>query len=215
MKYCHCSLNLNKYINVYFFVISYFKLCLLFFLSVMKILLYFEGRTIIYFFYFVLVIIKKEATNFLRIVHLLFRVVCPVVRMQFDYEIQPNQLQKTLFQYKPELENKYRKKDDSISNYQWDLLYKNAEGTKWVLNFIITQAKTDNKKDWLCWITYLWVQNHVLDWQSFYKKVIHSRLNMFDVVNVFRMKSIHVSKNTIRSLLLRKEFYFPRVSPAQ
>ncbi|CAC5408763.1 unnamed protein product [Mytilus coruscus] len=72
--------------------------------------------------------ITKDEVHFLRIVHLLFSVACPVVRMLFNREIQPNQLRKTLDENKMAMEKRYRKKEKIINDYQWDLMYKNAKG---------------------------------------------------------------------------------------
>lgn len=68
--------------------------------------------------------------NFLRIIHLLFRVACPVVRMTFDREIQPNQLRNKLDRKKLLMEKLYRKRGTIINDYQWDILFKKVKGTK-------------------------------------------------------------------------------------
>lgn len=68
-----------------------------------------------------------DEVNFLRLLHLLFRVAGPVVRMIFNREIQPNQLRKLLDKNKAKLEKQCRKKE-KIDSYQWDLLYKNVKG---------------------------------------------------------------------------------------
>ncbi|XP_071139634.1 uncharacterized protein [Mytilus edulis] len=67
---------------------------------------------------------------YLRIVHLLFRVVCPVVRMYFNQDtcIKPEQLRKTLDTNKAQLRRKYRMKDFVINNDQWKLLYDHVKG---------------------------------------------------------------------------------------
>lgn len=61
-------------------------------------------------------------------IHLLFRVACPIVRMMFNHEIQSDQLRKTLDKKKLAMEKMYRKKEKIINNFQWDLLY--ATGKK-------------------------------------------------------------------------------------
>ncbi|CAC5416345.1 unnamed protein product [Mytilus coruscus] len=64
-----------------------------------------------------------EEMYYLRLIHLLFRVTCPVVRMKFNHEIQPNQLRKTLDGQKAVLEKMYRKKEKIINDSQWSLLF--------------------------------------------------------------------------------------------
>ncbi|VDI45556.1 Hypothetical predicted protein [Mytilus galloprovincialis] len=68
--------------------------------------------------------ITTDEVNFLRIVHLLFSVACPVVRMAFNHEIHPNQLRKTLNKNKILLEKLYRRKGKLINDFQWNLLFK-------------------------------------------------------------------------------------------
>ncbi|CAC5408762.1 unnamed protein product [Mytilus coruscus] len=68
--------------------------------------------------------ITRDEVKFLRIVHLLFSVACPVVRMAFNHEIQPNQLRKTLDKNKTLLEKLYRRTDKIINDFQWNLLFK-------------------------------------------------------------------------------------------
>ncbi|CAC5403771.1 unnamed protein product [Mytilus coruscus] len=65
-----------------------------------------------------------DEVYFLRMVHLLFRVACPVVRMIFNDEIQPDQLRKTLDKNRKALEKRYRKKKMVINEAQWDKLFK-------------------------------------------------------------------------------------------
>ncbi|XP_052063895.1 uncharacterized protein LOC127703857 [Mytilus californianus] len=57
-------------------------------------------------------------------VHLLFSVACPVVRLAFNHEIQQNKLRKTLDRNKALLEKLYRRKDKIINDFQWNLLFK-------------------------------------------------------------------------------------------
>ncbi|XP_063438793.1 uncharacterized protein LOC134719763 [Mytilus trossulus] len=70
-------------------------------------------------------------------VHLLFRLACPVVRMVLNHEIKPEKLQKTLDDNKGEMTKKHRRKTQLINKFQWDLLYK---GTK-----IVTSEDFDIK----------------------------------------------------------------------
>ncbi|CAC5389978.1 unnamed protein product [Mytilus coruscus] len=74
------------------------------------------------------VILKKDEVNYLRLIHLLFRVACPIVRMKFNHEIQPNQLRKTLDKNKRKIEKFYRRKETIINDYQWDLLFGHFKG---------------------------------------------------------------------------------------
>ncbi|CAC5408778.1 unnamed protein product [Mytilus coruscus] len=67
--------------------------------------------------------LTTDEVNYLRMIHLLVRVACPVVRMYFDKEIQPDQLRKTLDKYRSEMVTRYRKKDTIINDSQWSLLY--------------------------------------------------------------------------------------------
>lgn len=64
-----------------------------------------------------------DEVNFLRMVHLLVRVACPVVRMFFNNEIKPDQLRKTLDKKKQEIIKRYRKKDTIINDSQWYILF--------------------------------------------------------------------------------------------
>ncbi|CAC5408766.1 unnamed protein product [Mytilus coruscus] len=64
-----------------------------------------------------------DEVNFLRIVHLLVNVACPVVRIFFNNEIKPDQLRKTLDKNKQEMVKRYRKKDTIINDSQWYLLF--------------------------------------------------------------------------------------------
>lgn len=66
--------------------------------------------------------------NFLRIIHILFRVAWPVVRMAFNHEIQPDQLRSLLDKKRKLMEKTYRNKEKKINNYQWDLLYGHEKG---------------------------------------------------------------------------------------
>ncbi|CAC5410001.1 unnamed protein product [Mytilus coruscus] len=68
--------------------------------------------------------LTTDGVSFLRIVHLLFSVACPAVRMAFNHEIQPNQLRKVLDKNKALLEKLYRRKEKIINDYQWNLLFK-------------------------------------------------------------------------------------------
>ncbi|XP_052084059.1 uncharacterized protein LOC127721351 [Mytilus californianus] len=68
-----------------------------------------------------------EEVYFLRMIHLLFRVACPVVRMTFDHEIQPNQLRRSLDKNKTLMNKRYRKKEKIINDCQWDLLYRSVK----------------------------------------------------------------------------------------
>ncbi|CAC5424761.1 unnamed protein product [Mytilus coruscus] len=72
--------------------------------------------------------LRLDEANYLRIIHLLFRVACPVVRMTFNYEIQPNQLRKTLDKKKALMNKKYRKREKKINDFQWNLLYGSVKG---------------------------------------------------------------------------------------
>ncbi|CAC5365748.1 unnamed protein product [Mytilus coruscus] len=67
--------------------------------------------------------LKKDEVNYLRLIHLLFRVACPVVRTIFNHEIHPNQLRRTLYKNKREIEKIYRRKDKIVDEYQWNLLF--------------------------------------------------------------------------------------------
>ncbi|CAG2195655.1 unnamed protein product [Mytilus edulis] len=62
--------------------------------------------------------LTKDEVNYLRLIHVLFRVACPVVRMIFNYEIKPNQLRSTLDKNKRKLEQIYRRKEKVLSDYQ-------------------------------------------------------------------------------------------------
>ncbi|XP_076081132.1 uncharacterized protein LOC143052043 [Mytilus galloprovincialis] len=66
--------------------------------------------------------LTTDEINFLRMIHLLFRVACPVVRMKFNLEIKPNQLRKTLVKHNFNLNKRYRRKE-IINCVQWELLY--------------------------------------------------------------------------------------------
>ncbi|XP_052063861.1 uncharacterized protein LOC127703825 [Mytilus californianus] len=74
--------------------------------------------------------ITADEMNFLRIVHLLVRVACPVVRSIFNSEIQPNQLRKTLYRNKQKIVKRYRKKDTFINDFHWSKLFAPDIGTK-------------------------------------------------------------------------------------
>lgn len=80
-------------------------------------------------FYFIPAKVTREEVYYLKIIYLLYRIACPVVRMTFDQEIQPKQLRKTLDRYKLELEKRYRKKDTIINDVQWGLLFGSKKGT--------------------------------------------------------------------------------------
>ncbi|CAC5385483.1 unnamed protein product [Mytilus coruscus] len=67
--------------------------------------------------------LTADEVNYLRMIHLLVRVACPVVRMYFDKEIQPDQLRKTLDKYRSEMVTRCRKNDTIINDFQWRLLY--------------------------------------------------------------------------------------------
>ncbi|CAC5417520.1 unnamed protein product [Mytilus coruscus] len=68
--------------------------------------------------------LTKDEVRFLRLIHLLFRVACPVVRMTFNHEIHPNQLRKTLHRNKALLAKLYRRTGNIINDFQWNLLFK-------------------------------------------------------------------------------------------
>lgn len=51
---------------------------------------------------------------------------CPVVRIAFNYEIQPNQLRKTLDRNKALLAKQNRRTGNIINDFQWNLLFKGA-----------------------------------------------------------------------------------------
>ncbi|CAC5389986.1 unnamed protein product [Mytilus coruscus] len=72
---------------------------------------------------FILGQLITDEVNYLRIIHLLFRVASQVVRITFNHEIQPNQLRKTLNINKAALEKKYRKREKIINDFQWNLLF--------------------------------------------------------------------------------------------
>ncbi|CAC5424765.1 unnamed protein product [Mytilus coruscus] len=72
--------------------------------------------------------LSMEEINYLRLVHLLFKVAHPVVRMIFDNVIAPNQLRNTLDRYKTLLEKQYRGTKNGINDFQWNLLYKPVQG---------------------------------------------------------------------------------------
>lgn len=74
--------------------------------------------------------LTTDEIYYLRMIHLIFRVACPVVRMIFNQEIKPNQLQKTLDKYKTKMKKQYRKREKIINNQQWDLLYRRNKGIK-------------------------------------------------------------------------------------
>lgn len=74
-------------------------------------------------------ILSREENNFLRLIHLVFRVACPVVRMIFNIEIQPNQLRCLLDKNKELLNKQYRKTEKKINDVQWDLLFPKVKGT--------------------------------------------------------------------------------------
>ncbi|XP_052063874.1 uncharacterized protein LOC127703828 isoform X8 [Mytilus californianus] len=69
--------------------------------------------------------LATEEVYFLRMIHILFRVACPVVRMIFNHEIHPNQLQHTLDKNKRQIRKHYGKEED---DYKSDLLLKYAKG---------------------------------------------------------------------------------------
>lgn len=75
-------------------------------------------------FFFIPDAITKDEVRCLRLIHLLFRVACPVVRMTFNHEIQPNQLRKTLDRNKALLAKLYRRTGNIINDFQWSLLFK-------------------------------------------------------------------------------------------
>ncbi|VDH93034.1 Hypothetical predicted protein, partial [Mytilus galloprovincialis] len=56
-------------------------------------------------------------------VHLLVNVACPVVRIFFNNEIKPDQLRKALDKNKAKMDKWYRKKDTTINDFQWYLLF--------------------------------------------------------------------------------------------
>lgn len=66
--------------------------------------------------------------NYLRMIHLLFRVVCPVVRNCFDYEIEPKQLRSILNKNQATLRKHYRQKDNIVDDAQWCILFGKAKG---------------------------------------------------------------------------------------
>lgn len=66
--------------------------------------------------------------NYLRMIHLLFRVVAPVVRTFFDYEIEPKQLQNILNEHQMLLRKQYRQKDNIFDDAQWSLLFGKTKG---------------------------------------------------------------------------------------
>lgn len=68
--------------------------------------------------------VQKDEVRCLRLIHLLFRVACPVVRLIFNHEIQPNQLRKSLDRNKALLAKLYRKTGNIINDFQWNLLFK-------------------------------------------------------------------------------------------
>lgn len=67
--------------------------------------------------------VNSNDVKFLRMIHILFRVACPVVRMIFNNEIKPNQLRKTLDDNRLKMETLYRDNETIINEYQWGLLY--------------------------------------------------------------------------------------------
>ncbi|CAC5359909.1 unnamed protein product [Mytilus coruscus] len=71
--------------------------------------------------------VTADEINFLRMVHLLFRVACPVVRLTFNHEIQPKHLRRTLNKYRAKMKEQYKKNENVLNNCQWDLLYKHTE----------------------------------------------------------------------------------------
>lgn len=73
--------------------------------------------------------LTSDELNFLRIVHLLNRVACPVVRIIFNNEIKPDKLRITLDKNKLEMVKRYRKKDTIINDFQWGLLFGSKKGT--------------------------------------------------------------------------------------
>ncbi|CAC5403770.1 unnamed protein product [Mytilus coruscus] len=66
--------------------------------------------------------------NCLRMIHLLFRVVCPVVRTFFDYEIEPKQLRNIVNNNQAILRKQYRQKDNIFNDAQWNLLFRKTKG---------------------------------------------------------------------------------------
>lgn len=107
------------------FLFSYFskdsKTCLMKFQSRLTILMNIS---------FIIGELTTKEVFFLRIIHLLYRVTCPAVRMAFDNEIQPNQLQKWLNGNKSQMIKRYRTNERVINDFQWDLLYKKFQGTR-------------------------------------------------------------------------------------
>lgn len=74
--------------------------------------------------------LTKDEVNFLRMIHILVRVACPLVRMYFDKEIHPDQLRKTLDENRSEMFTRYRKNNTIINDCQWRLLYGPYIGTQ-------------------------------------------------------------------------------------
>lgn len=70
--------------------------------------------------------LTTDEVNFLRLVHLLVRVACPVVRMYFNKEIQPDQLRKTLDKNKQKIIKRYRKKNTILNESEWNLLFRSG-----------------------------------------------------------------------------------------
>lgn len=70
-----------------------------------------------------------DDVNFLRIIHLLFRMALPVLKMKLNNEIKPYQLRKTLDDKRSEMETLYRENETIINDNQWDLLYNPVKGT--------------------------------------------------------------------------------------
>lgn len=69
-----------------------------------------------------------DDVNFLRIIHLLFRMALPVLKMKLNNEIKPYQLRKTLDDKRSEMETLYRENETIINDNQWDLLYNPVKG---------------------------------------------------------------------------------------
>lgn len=61
-------------------------------------------------------------------IHLLFRVACPVVRMILNNAIKPNQLRETLDKKRSKMEIQYRESENIIDDNQWGLLYDSIKG---------------------------------------------------------------------------------------
>ncbi|XP_063438791.1 uncharacterized protein LOC134719760 [Mytilus trossulus] len=73
--------------------------------------------------------LTMDEVNYLRLIHILFRVACPVVRMRFNHEIHPDQLRRTLDKNKLEINKNYRMKRTIFDDYQWHLLFGHSKVT--------------------------------------------------------------------------------------